>query len=131
MADIKFTLKSSSRSARAAPTVTAHDVARVAGVSAITVSRALNTPHQVAAETLLRVQAAIAQTGYVPNLLAKSLNANTSTRLVAAVVPTISGPIFAASMQALTKALAAERDWPLLHVGNDFSQTDIRSALPA
>lgn len=28
-------------------------------------------------------------------------------------------------------ALAAERDWPLLHVGNDFSQTDIRSALPA
>ena len=27
-------------------------------------------------------------------------------------------------------ALAAERDWPLLYVGNDFSQTDIRSALP-
>jgi ribonuclease VapC len=28
-------------------------------------------------------------------------------------------------------ALAAEHDWPLLYVGNDFSQTDIRSALPA
>lgn len=109
MADIDIAPKASSRNARAAHTVTAHDVARVAGVSAITVSRALNTPHQVAAETLRRVQAAIAQTGYVPNLLAKSLNANTSTRLVAAVVPTISGPIFAASMQALTKALAAER----------------------
>lgn len=109
MADINKPPRASPRTARASTAVTAHDVAQVAGVSAITVSRVLNVPHQVAAETLLRVQAAIAQTGYVPNLLAKSLNANTSTRLVAAVVPTISGPIFAASMQALTKALAAER----------------------
>lgn len=87
-------------------TVTALDVARLAGVSAITVSRALNTPDQLTEATLLRVRQAIEQTGYVPNLLAKSLNANTSARLVAAVVPTISGPIFSASVQALTEALA-------------------------
>jgi LacI family gluconate utilization system Gnt-I transcriptional repressor len=105
--------------------VTAHDVARLAGVSAITVSRALNTPGQVSQATLQRVREAIEQTGYVPNLLAKSLNANKSARLVAAVVPTISGPIFSASVQALTQALAAH-DYQLMlgQTGYEDSRED-------
>jgi len=120
-----------SASARPTKPVTAHDVARVAGVSAITISRALNSPDQLSEATLARVRAAIAQTGYVPNLLARNLNANRSTRLVAAIVPTISGPIFAASVQALTEALARERYQLMLGQTNyeDAREDDLLDAI--
>ena len=112
-------------------TVTAHDVARVAGVSAITVSRALNSPDQLSQATLARVRDAITQTGYVPNLLARNLNANKSTRLVAAIVPTISGPIFSASVHALTESLARERYQLMLGQTNyeDAREDDLLDAI--
>jgi LacI family transcriptional regulator, gluconate utilization system Gnt-I transcriptional repressor len=93
------------RSRRSSGAVTLHDVAKVAGVAPITASRALNTPAQVSAEVLKKVTEAVARTGYVPNLLAGGL-ASTRSRLVAAVVPTISGPVFLETVQALTEALA-------------------------
>ena len=88
--------------------ITLNDVARLAGVSAITVSRALNTPSAVSPDTLERVRSAIARSGYVPNLLAGGLASNRS-RLVAALVPTIAGPVFLETIQALTDALAEAR----------------------
>lgn len=92
-----------SRSARPA-SVTLRDVAQLAGVSAMTVSRAINTPDRVPAVTLARVQEAVAKTGYVPNLLAGGLRSSKS-RLVAALVPTLVGPVFNETVQALTQAL--------------------------
>jgi LacI family gluconate utilization system Gnt-I transcriptional repressor len=92
--------------------VTLHDVAKLAGVAPITASRALNTPNQVSAEVLRKVGDAVARTGYVPNLLAGGL-ASTRSRLVAAVVPTISGPVFLETVQSLTEALA-ERGYQLM-----------------
>ena len=92
--------------------MTLHDVAKLAGVAPITASRALNTPDQVSAEVLRKVGDAVARTGYVPNLLAGGL-ASTRSRLVAAVVPTISGPVFLESVQSLTEALA-ERGYQLM-----------------
>jgi LacI family gluconate utilization system Gnt-I transcriptional repressor len=50
---------------------------------------------------------AIARTGYVPNRLAGGL-ASTRSRLVAAVVPTISGPVFLGTVQSLTEALESQ-----------------------
>ena len=85
--------------------ITLNDVAKLAGVSAITVSRALNTPAQVSAETLERVRDAVSRTGYVPNLLAGGLASNRS-RLVAALIPTIAGSVFLETVQALTDTLA-------------------------
>ena len=79
------------------------DVAKLAGVSAITVSRALKTPTVVAPETLARIQEAVARTGYVPNLIAGGLASNRSG-LVAALVPTIAGSVFLDTVQALTDA---------------------------
>jgi len=70
----------------------------------MTVSRVLNRPETVAAETVETVRKAIARTGYVPNLLAGGL-ATTRTHLVAAVVPTITSSIFSACIQALTDRL--------------------------
>ncbi|MDR3439526.1 LacI family DNA-binding transcriptional regulator [Telmatospirillum sp.] len=79
-------------------------MAELAGVSSMTVSRVLNRPETVAPETVETVRKAIARTGYVPNLLAGAL-ATTRTKLVAAIVPTISGSIFAACIQSLTDRL--------------------------
>jgi LacI family gluconate utilization system Gnt-I transcriptional repressor len=93
------------RPRRGTGAITLGDVARLAGVSPITASRALNTPEQVAPETLARVREAVARTGYVPNRLAGGL-ASARSRLVAAVVPTISGPVFMEMVQSLTAALA-------------------------
>jgi LacI family gluconate utilization system Gnt-I transcriptional repressor len=95
------------RTRRGSGAVTLHDVARLAGVAPITASRAVNTPAQVSPEVLKRVQDAIARTGYVPNRMAGSL-ASARSRLVAAVVPTIAGPVFLQTIQALTQALADE-----------------------
>ena len=93
------------RSRRGTGSITLSDVAKVAGVSAITASRALNTPDKVSADALKRVQDAILRTGYVPNMLAGGL-ASSRSRLVAALVPTIAGPVFLETVQALTEALA-------------------------
>jgi len=93
------------RSRRGSGAVTLHDVAKLAGVAPITASRALNTPAQVSAEVLRKVGDAVARTGYVRNGLAGGL-ASTRSRLVAAVVPTIAGPVFLQTVQALTVALA-------------------------
>ena len=93
------------RSRRSSGGITLSDVAKVAGVSAITASRALNTPDRVSPDALARIRAAIERTGYVPNMLAGGLASNRS-RLVAALVPTIAGPVFLETIQALTEALA-------------------------
>ena len=94
------------RSRRRSGAVTLHDVARLAEVAPITASRALNTPDRVSPEVLQRVTDAVRRTGYVPNLLAGGL-ASTRSRLVAAVVPTIAGPVFLQTIQSLTAALEA------------------------
>ena len=100
------------RSRRSSGAVTLHDVAKLAGVAPITASRAVNTPDQVSAAVRTKVADAIARTGYVPNFLAGGLASHRS-RLVAAVVPTISGPVFLQTVQSLTAALA-ERGYQLM-----------------
>ena len=92
------------KSRRGSGGITLMDVARLAGVSAITVSRALNEPGRLTAETLARVHEAIERTGYVPNRVAGGL-ASSRTGLVAALVPTISGLVFLETVQAMTEAL--------------------------
>ena len=100
------------RTRRGSGAVTLHDVAKLAGVAPITASRALNSPEQVSPEVRQKVSDAVARTGYVPNLLAGGL-ASRRSRLVAAVVPTISGPVFLETVQSLTEALA-ERGYQLM-----------------
>jgi len=101
MAKTTSRAKRGRRTGRAATVV---DVARMAGVAANTVSRVLNHPEQVASETRERIEEAIRVTGYVPNLLAAGIRSARS-RLVAAIVPTVSGPMFLETIQALTQTL--------------------------
>lgn len=95
------------RARRGSGAVTLHDVAKLAGVAPITASRALGSPSRVSKEVLQKVADAVRSTGYVRNGLAGGL-ASTRSRLVAAVVPTIAGPVFLQTVQALTQALAEE-----------------------
>lgn len=83
------------------------DVARLAGVSLITVSRVINTPDKVAPATRSAVEAAIRKTGYMPNLTAGSLASNRS-RIIAAIVPTIDNSIFAETIRGLSDTLASD-----------------------
>ena len=79
-------------------------MAKLAGVSPITVSRVFNRPEKVATGTLEHVRRVIERTGYVPNLVAGGL-ASRRTRFVAAIVPAISNQIFSESIQSLTDRL--------------------------
>ncbi|OZI52850.1 LacI family DNA-binding transcriptional regulator [Bordetella genomosp. 4] len=83
------------------------DVAHAAGVSLVTVSRAINTPDLVAPDTLAAVKAAVDKLGYVPNLTAGSLASNRS-RIVAAIVPTISNLVFSETVEALAQRLTQD-----------------------
>ena len=94
------------RSRRTSGGFTLRDIAKLANVAPITASRALNYPDTVSAGTLQRVREAVERTGYVPNLLAGGL-ASKKSRLVAAVVPTITGSVFLEMIQSLTDTLAA------------------------
>lgn len=88
----------------AAKGATLHDVAREAGVSLITASRALGNPSLVSKATIERVQEAVARIGYIPNLLAGGLKSRRSMT-VAGLVPIISVPQFLPTVQALTETL--------------------------
>ena len=87
---------------RAAVKIT--DVASLAGVAPMTVSRVINTPDRVSPATAAKVRTAIEQLGYVPNLIAGGLSSRRS-RMVAAVVPTIAHPMFAGLIQTFTDSM--------------------------
>jgi LacI family gluconate utilization system Gnt-I transcriptional repressor len=80
------------------------DVAAAAGVSAMTVSRALREPHRLHPLTLERIQAKISELGYLPNASARSLVSKRSG-IVAAVVPTLSFSVYAGTLQGLSDGL--------------------------
>src|ERR1700738_1846107 len=82
-----------------APTLSA--VAKLAGVSSITVSRVVRLPNLVAPETRDRVEAAMRELGYVPNQVAGSLASN-RTSSVGVLVPTIANSIFADTVPGLS-----------------------------
>ncbi len=84
--------------------VTLQDVARSAGVSPMTASRALSSPALVSQGTIEKVRAAVEATGYIPNLLAGGLKSKRSMT-VAALVPVISVPQFLPTIQTLTEEL--------------------------
>lgn len=92
--------------------VTLSDVAKLAGVSTITVSRTVRSPQLVSAETRARVEDAIRQLGYIPNMLAGGLASNES-RVVAAIVPTLANSIFAEKLQGIYDVLS-ERNYQLV-----------------
>ena len=83
---------------------TIRDVARQARVSTTTVSHVINGTRRVDAATAARVDAAIAQLGYRPNALARSMRRG-RTHTVGVVVPDIANPFFGDLARWLEDAL--------------------------
>jgi LacI family transcriptional regulator, gluconate utilization system Gnt-I transcriptional repressor len=96
------------RKRRRSRAVRVEDVARVAGVSPITVSRALGNPDKVAEETRKRVNEAVQKTGYVINRFASSLRSGHST-IISAFVSNLADPHFATALQGCAEALEGSR----------------------
>jgi LacI family transcriptional regulator len=94
------------------------DVARVAGVSLATASRALSAPKMLKPATLARVLDAARLLGYLPHGAARAL-ASRRTHSVGAVIPTLDNAIFASSTQALQRELGAH-DYRLLLGSHEY-----------
>ncbi|MCU0906368.1 MAG: LacI family DNA-binding transcriptional regulator [Rhodobacteraceae bacterium] len=93
------------------------EVARVAGVSEITASRALRGGAHVARATLERVQDAARALRYTPNRLAGTL-AGGQSRQVAVVLPSLSNSVFADVLHGLETRLEQAGHHPILGVSN-------------
>jgi len=96
---------------------TLDEVARVAGVSRATASRAINGGDRVSARAQLAVDTAVRTLGYVPNPAARSL-VTRRTDSIAVVVPepddrVFSDPFFAGTLRGVTRVLT-ERDIQLV-----------------
>ncbi|MDJ1007719.1 MAG: LacI family DNA-binding transcriptional regulator [Paracoccaceae bacterium] len=85
---------------------TIHDVARVAGVSAATVSKVLRSVGSVKQENAQRVREAVAQLGYRMDPLASGLR-NENRKIIGAVVPDLESPFFGALVTGLERAAEA------------------------
>ena len=81
------------------------DVARIAGVSASTVSHVLNGTRKVNNATRLRVEAAIEETGYRRNGVARSLAAGRS-HTVGLSISALTNPYFGSLVHAVERALS-------------------------
>lgn len=94
------------------------DVARAAGVSLATASRALSEPEMVREDTRGRVLQAAGMLSYVPHGAARAL-VTRRTRTIGAVFPPVDNPIFASATHALAQELSAA-GYTLLLASHDY-----------
>lgn len=87
--------------------VTIKDIARAAGVSHTTVSRALRGNPLIAPETVARIQTIAEDLGYVPNTVARGLKTNRSA-IMGVMVRRIVDPFFAEVLHGIEDVLYAE-----------------------
>lgn len=97
-----------------------HEVAKRAGVSTATVSRALSRPDVVSPGTRRKVLRAVETLGYAPNLAARHLRTLRSGKLLV-MVPDISNPFFSRILQGIEDA--AQRDGYAVLVGDTQQDT--------
>jgi LacI family transcriptional regulator len=93
------------------------DVAKLAGVAPITVSRVVNGADSVTEDTRQRVQQAIDQLHYVPNTLARSLRSRQS-HTIALIVPDITNPFWTTAARGVEDT-AAENDYRTILCNTD------------
>ena len=111
--------------------VTLAEVAAVAGVSEITVSRTIRNKGPISGPTRARVMAAIKEVGYVPNLVAGSL-ASAGSHLMGVVIPSLSNIVFAEVLRGVHDALGASGYQPVFGVTDYDRKTEealVRSLL--
>lgn len=106
--------------------VTMSDVAKVAGVSATTVSHVLNKSRRIDPETERAVQAAIESTGYVNDRVARSLRTG-KTKTIGLAISAISNPYFGDVVHAIEKRVTANGHSLLLADTHDDPGYELRA----
>jgi LacI family transcriptional regulator len=102
------------------------DIARLAGVSVTTVSHVINKTRPVASDTETTVLSAIAETGYVPDSVVRSLR-STGTQTVGLAMSSISNPYFGDVVHGIEQAAARAGYSLLLADTHDEVSTELRA----
>jgi LacI family transcriptional regulator len=105
-------------------TATIKDVARRAGLSLSTVSRALNKSGYVSHDTQRRVDEAVAELGYQPNGMARSLKGKPS-RLIGLIMPDVSSSYDNTIIQLVCDTLHAHNYELILCLSNEDPAIDL------
>jgi LacI family gluconate utilization system Gnt-I transcriptional repressor len=100
------------------------DVAARAGVSSMTVSRALRDSSSVTPETLRQIEMAINSTGYVPNRVAGSL-ASRRTNVVGLIVPSLRNSLFVETIQGVSDSLGPKYDLMIADSGYSLKGEEV------
>ncbi|KQP56549.1 LacI family DNA-binding transcriptional regulator [Agreia sp. Leaf283] len=87
--------------------ITLHDVARLAGVSIKTVSNVINDYPHIRPATRTKVESAISELGYQPNLSARSLRSGRSG-VISLLIPDLRNAYFAELADAVMRAAQAK-----------------------
>ena len=109
--------------------VTMREVADLAGVSKITVSRLLRDPDSVSKKLRPRVEAAIRELGYVPNRIAGGL-ASMHTQIIPVIVPALTNSVFADIVQGVHDVLLS-RGYQILLGNTNYSPDEEESLISA
>ncbi|MGO9340502.1 MAG: LacI family DNA-binding transcriptional regulator [Terracidiphilus sp.] len=125
--------QAASRAKPASRTQTPHrkptmsDVARLAGVGTMTVSRVLSGTVPVSAETTKRVQSAIDQLQYRPNELARAFRGQRS-RTIGLIIPYLYDPFFANCAHAVTTVAKEHGYSVIITTSNEDPETEYAEA---
>jgi LacI family transcriptional regulator len=105
---------------------TMSDVAKVAGVSATTVSHVVNQTRRIDPETERAVVAAIEKVGYVNDRVARSLRTG-KTKTIGLAISAISNPYFGDVVHAIEKRVTANGHSLLLADTHDDAEYELRA----
>jgi LacI family transcriptional regulator len=105
-----------------------HDVARIAGVGTMTVSRVLNSSAGVSPKTAKKVHQAIEKLGYRPNEMARALR-GLKSRAIGVIVPYLSDPFFATCAHAIHTVAKQHGYSVLLTTSDEDGKTEFEEAL--
>jgi LacI family gluconate utilization system Gnt-I transcriptional repressor len=111
--------------------VTLAEVAKLSGVSEITVSRVLRNKGAISEATRAKVLEAVQLTGYVPNKLAGSL-ASAQSNLIGVIIPSLSNIVFPEVLEGINAALEPSGMQSVVgvtHYDRDTEEQLVRSLL--
>lgn len=106
--------------------ITLEDVAASAGVSRATVSRVVNGDSNVKAQTRARVEAAIIELGYSPNLAARAL-ASSQSNTLGLVTTSYRGGFFGALMDTIQSETELQGKQLLVTQGRSFADKELNA----